>query len=444
VVWPSTSRFDPQLGYPVDVVISTMEGTREISVTNLVTDGTQPSPPVAPLITVPLSERAAVTEADAQEGARVVNAFGADLYRQVVGSEAGNVVLSPWSIATALGMVRAGARGTTAAELDQVLHASTEADLHRGLNALEQVVVKANGPYDNGGHLVRQVVVAPANSVWAQQGYPINDAFQATLRSEYGGALQTVDYVAHTEAARKQINGWVGDRTAGKIPDLIGPGQLTGETRLTLVNAVRVAAPWQVRFDDAQAGQFTRLDGSTVTVPSMAGGGLWQYAAGEGWQAVDVPYGAGDLAMTVIVPDAGRFADVERSVTGEWLAALDAAQGERTVALRLPRWDDDLHLALREPLQALGVRTGFTLQADFSGISSEPGLLMSAVIHAATITVDEEGTEATAASAVVMCGGSAAPTDVVDLNVDRPYLYAIRHVATGAVLFLGRVVDPTT
>ena len=271
----------------------------------------------------------------------------------------------------------------------------------------------------------------------------LEPSYLDALASRFGAGLRLVDYRRDPEAARNLINAWVKSQTEGRIPRLLAPGILDTLTRLTLVNAIYLKAPWQVAFDAelTEPSPFTRASGSTVDVPTMAGG-LQQlrYAEGSGWKAVELPYAGGSLAMTIVVPDdlAGFVQRLDATQFGQITGAL----ATREVELWLPRFAIQAETDLAGTLSTLGMPLAFDPQlADFSGITAEERLYISAVVHQANISVDEKGTEAAAATAVVMAA-TAMPADSVTLRVDRPFLFAVRDLPTGAILFLGQVTDP--
>ena len=385
--------------------------------------------------------RASAAPGDAVEAGAAVDAFGVDLYRAVAAGRT-NVVLSPASITLALAMARAGARGQTASEMDAVMHA-VAADEHAGwLNALDQALGSRSGSFTDDSGQVLPVTLRIAHAPFAQPGMPFEPGYLDALATRYGAGLRLVDYATQTEAARQLINGWVDAQTEGRIAELLGPGVLTTATRLALVDAIYLKAPWLTPFpvDATKDAGFTRADGSTVVVPYMRQEASLPYATGDGWRAVEIPYLGGSLAMTVIVPD--DLAAFEKTVTVDALGAITAALTGTQVALALPRFGIETQAELAPILAALGMPSAFDDRADFSGITAAQRLVISAVIHDANVEVDEKGTEAAAATAVVM-GPTSLPAQAVQLRVDRPFLFALRDLPTGAILFLGRVGDPS-
>ena len=385
--------------------------------------------------------RASADPGDALDAGAALNAFGLDLYRAVAAGQT-NVVFSPASITLALAMARAGARGQTAAEMDAVMH-SVASDVHAGwLNALDQALAARSGTFKDESGKDLPVTLRIANAPFAQQGMPLEKAYLEALAARFGAGMRLVDYRTQTEKARTLINGWVDAQTEQRIPELLVPGVLTPLTRLALVNAIYLKAPWQTPFsaDATKADTFTRADGSAVQVPFMATTASLRYASGDGWRAVEIPYIGGSLAMTVILPD--NLAGFERTLTADTFAAITGALTETQVALTLPKFRIETKAKLALILAALGMPSAFDDRADFSGITTAEQLLISNVIHQANIDVDEKGTEAAAATAVVM-RATAMPAEPVAFRADRPFLFALRDVPTGAVLFLGRVGDPS-
>jgi serpin B len=384
--------------------------------------------------------RASTAPADAVSAGAALNAFGLDLYRAVADGKT-NAVLSPASIALALGMARAGAVGATATEMDAVMHDLASEAHATWLNALEAALSERSGTFKDASGQDLPVALRIANAPFAQQGMPLQQAYLDSLASRYGAGLRLVDYRNETERARSLINTWVADQTEDRIPELLAAGVLTPATRLALVNAIYLKAPWATAFpaEATESGLFSRADGSTVQVPLMATTAALRYAAGTGWRAVEIPYVGGSLAMTIIVPE--DLAGFEETLSPAGLAGITDSLEEAQVSLTLPRFGIETRAELADVLAALGMPSAFDDRADFSGITTAERLEISDVVHQANIDVDEKGTEAAAATAVVM-RATAAPAEPVTMRVDRPFLFAVRDVPTGAILFLGRVGDP--
>lgn len=361
-------------------------------------------------------------------------AFAVDLYRQLATTEDGNFFLSPHSISMALSMTMAGADGDTLDQMEQALHlAVPEPAFHDAINALDQALTapRTAEPDDAEGEPLE---LATANSLWGQAGYPFRQQFLDRIAQSYDAGMNVVDFEREAEASRLAINAWVAERTDGKITELIPKGVIDGLTRLVLVNTITFKASWVDEFEDARPGPFTTADGTKVTAQMMSHG-TGAVATGDGWQSVSIPY-VGGAHLLVIVPD--DLADFEQTLTPEVLAAAADAQGPADVTL--PKFSVTSDLDLIPTLASLGIEDLFKAgEADLSRIDGTNGLYVSAAIHQATIDVDEKGTQAAAATAVIV-GLSSAPAP---FEVDKPFIFAIRDDATGAILFTGRVTDPT-
>ncbi len=419
----------------------------------------------------------------ARAAATAIDAFGIDIYRQMladptIDGASRNMVFSPTSIALALGMVRAGAKGTTASQIDDVLHASSQATLGPGYGSLEQLIASRDGTYqDDEGHS-HELALKIANSSFAQKGWPIEQSFLDEIARTFGSGQQLVDYTADPDAARQTINAWVSRQTERRIPKLLGSNDVTTGTRLYLVNAVYLKANWLVPFADGEttARPFHRSATSVSDVPTMRlfGGQEVPYVKGAGWRATELRYrGPGDtppLAMTLIMPD--DLATFESRLSGAQVGQIAASLAkERTrlakdisygpqpedcgsypysLSLFMPRFSIDTRAQLKGLLAALGMPDAFSAgTADFSGIhrptSQSDTLYIGNVIHQANIDVDEKGTEAAAATAIGMDTGGCTgpqPAKEVTLRLDHPFFFALRDLETGAILFAGRVVDP--
>jgi len=377
----------------------------------------------------------------AAAAAEAINAFGLALYARMA-SEPGNLVLSPASVAIALSMARAGARGTTADEMDAVLHGLGSDELAEADNALDAALASRNGTFEDATGEEHDVTLRIANALFAQRDLELQAAFLDAMARRFGAGVRLVDYVADVEAARRAINDWVAGQTEDRIPEILKPGDLSEMTRLALANAIYLKAPWLYPFpeDNTAPGTFRLADGSSIQVPMMHLAETLPYADGDGWAAVELPYVGAELAMLVVVPDemAAFEAGFGPAVLAEIVGSLDTPH----VDLWMPSFDIESRANLGELLAALGMPAAFDpSRADFGGITTQEQLFISAVIHQANMTVDEAGTEAAAATVVGM-DTTSAPIDQVELRVDRPFLVVLRDRTTGAVVFLARVADP--
>jgi serpin B len=347
-----------------------------------------------------------------------IDRFASSVER-ILARTGGNTVFSPTGVAAAFAMASAGARGRTVDDIARVFGFPDQPGLHSAMNALTAAL---DGIDD----------VAVANSLWAQAGFSIEPPFRDTLALHYGAAVWMTDFMHDPGGSRSAINGWVADATRDRIPQLLDEGAIGERTRLVLVNAVYLKAAWRTPFDEGATFEapFHRADGTTVSVPTMHASGLdARYVVADGYTAVELPYVGGELAMLIVVPDDG----------GAPLPQVDTNLTAGPVNLALPKWESRVALDLASVMTELGLPLP---GGDLSGIA--PDLEIGTAVHAADITVDETGTEAAAATAIVIRTTSAViGHPPVDITVDRPFLFAVRHVDTGAPLFVGRVMDPS-
>ncbi len=385
--------------------------------------------------------------ADLEQVAQANTRFGLDLYRALgAQNDDDNLFFSPYSISLALAMTEAGARGETQAEMDRALHFDLPQErLHPALNALDRAVrATPEGVSKEDKDQVFQLSIA--NAVWGQKDYPFRQEYLDLLAEQYGAGLRVVDYRADPDGARQQINQWVSDETRAKIPELIPNAAIDTETRMVLANAIYFKAGWMEPFDPENTGpaQFTRADGSTKDVWMMVQSGHFPYTSSEGWQALELPYVGGTAGMLVLLPAPGRFADFEAALNAELLAQIVREISSREAIVYLPRFKYESSFELADVLQTLGIQRAFQFgAADFSDMADTNELYISRVIHKATVAVDEAGTEAAAATAVIAAAGAApGESEPVIFRADRPFLFLIRDRETGTVLFLGRVMEP--
>ena len=389
-----------------------------------------------------------------------INDFGFDLLRRLDSN--GNLCASPTSIALALAMVRQGARGATATEMDKVLHnfgSTGQADeivallqALRNQTLYDDLYLNSADPSATPDHTGKQPLVEldVSNAVFSQKGMNLEQAYLDALSSEFGAGVGLLDYENDPEAARLTINKWASDATKGRIPQVLQPGDITKATRIALANAIYLKAGWSYPFDPSATKSlpFTRPDGSKVSVPTMASDLVYQYAVGKGYRAVQLPLGGsyGSLSMTIVVPD--DMSSFVNGLTAAKLASIDTQGKSYTVDLTLPRFSAESRVELAGILAAMGMPTAFDVaKADLSGITTDEKLLIEHVIHQANIDVVEQGTTASAITVVLVgtTGGGPEPTPPphVKFHVDKPFLYFIREGSTGTVLFMGRIDDPS-
>jgi serpin B len=383
-----------------------------------------------------------VSEADRKALADGNAAFAIALYRQVEAKHP-NLVFSPVSISTALAMTWAGARGDTEKEMATALRFTLPQErLHPAMNELTAALAaRGEGKQGADGKPFRLRIV---NSTWAQKDFTLEPGFLDVLGESYGAGVNLLNFAAEPEPARLKINQWVSQQTEDRIKDLIPQGVINPLTRLVLTNAVYFNAAWKAPFSKPTGNApFTLRDGSTVNVPMMHhDAGFRAAALRELATAVALPYQDERLSMLVVLPEEGKLAAVEEALATRGLADIDAALTMQPVLLSLPRFKFETPIPLRPELSALGMPVAFAAgEADFTGINRESDLYIQAVLHKAFIAVAEKGTEAAAATAVV-AGATSAPQGLT-INVNRPFLFFIRDDATGAILFMGRVSDPS-
>lgn len=368
------------------------------------------------------------------------NAFALDLY-QSLRSQGGNLILSPFSVSLALAMTYAGARGETEAQMAQTLHFPAQSDVHPAFNALDLALEESTINLDQDQEPMRLNI---ANAVWAEQTFSFLQEYLDTIAVNYGAGIHLSDFINNAEPTRKEINNWVSDETEDKIKDLLPEDSVGPDTRMVLVNAIYFKADWLDQFDanDTYDREFNLLDGSQVTVPMMGQGMYIPYTSGDGYQAVELPYAGNSAAMTIIVPDQGRFAEVESSLSYEEVSGMHASMEQTSLVLRMPKFEFESSFSLTDALSELGMPAAFDRgQADFSGMTGGKDLFIGNVIHKAFVAVDEEGTEAAAATAVIMEATGAMMEDLV-LVIDRPFIFLIRDLESGQILFMGRVLNP--
>ena len=370
------------------------------------------------------------------------NAFAFDLYHTIPASETGNLVFSPYSIWLAFSMLFAGAQGETESQLAQVLHFLAQEDQHTVLNAVDQrlqALGEARSDEEEGGPFQLSL----SNALWGQQGYPFMQPYLDILAQQYAAGLRLVDFQRSPEAARQAINAWVAKETKGRIEEIAPHGSIDSSTRLVLANAIYFKAGWAYSFgSEATAnGRFTLLDGSPVTVPQMHLQIRLDYLQGEDFQAVRLPYVDHTVDMWVILPAEGQFETLQSQLSSAWLEDVRYQAGAWDVILTLPRFDFESDLSLPELMQSMGLTAAFCPGQDFGGMAEGGGLCIGNALHRATITVDEQGTEAAAATIAMI---EVSKVEEVEMTVDRPFLFAILVRDTGLILFLGQVLDPAS
>jgi len=373
-------------------------------------------------------------------------AFAFDLY-QALGEGNGNLFYSPYSISLALAMTYAGARGETAQQMADTLHFILSQDrLHPAFNGLDlELARRSEGPTSQEGEGFQLHI---SSSLWGQFGYVFLSEYLDALAENYGAGLRLLDFANAPEESRVTINDWVSEQTEDRIKDLIPAGGISKITRLVLANAIYFNAAWQYPFKEelTHDGTFCLLDGGEVTVPMMKQTKSLGYAEGEGYQAVELPYVGSELSMIILLPQADGFEAFEGSLDAEQVEAIVRELAHKRVALTMPRFTFDSSLMLANTLAGLGMRDAFSRGvADFSEMDGTREFFIGEVVHKAFVSVDEAGTEAAAATAVIMVGAApGTPVPPIEVTVDRPFVFLIRDIETDTILFVGRVVNPST
>ena len=392
------------------------------------------------------SEKPRVTEPQVSQGdlATLVDGssdFAFELYHTL--KETGdNLFYSPYSISLALVMTFAGARGETEHQMADAMHFSLLQDrLHPAFNSLDiELASRGEGAKGKDEEGFRLNIV---NAIWGQKDYEFLSEYLDILAENYGAGLRILDFVAAPEPSRITINDWVSNQTEGRIEDLIPQSAIDTLTRLVLTNAIYFNAAWQYPFNEETTvdGTFNLLDGAKITVLMMNQTESFGYAEGETYQAVELPYDGNELSMVILLPKAGQFEDFEGSLNYETVEGIISDIDRRQVSLQMPKFEFESEFSLKSVLANMGMPIAFSGDADFSGMTGNKDLSIDEVIHKAFVSVDEAGTEAAAATAVIM-RLTAAPEEPVAVTVDRPFIYLIRDIETGSILFIARVMNP--
>ena len=365
------------------------------------------------------------------------NAFALDLYARLKDRD-GNLFFSPHSISTALAMTYSGARGGTEKQMAEVLHFDLEQKrLHAAFRELLDQLETEEGQ--------RGYQLSVANALWGQKGYRFLDKFLELTKENYGAGLNEVDFIGSTETARQTINAWVERQPEDKIKELIKPGVLDRLTRLVLTNAIYFKGVWISQFEEemTRPAPFTLFSSRKADVPMMHKTADFKYMEAEDFQALELSYVGESLAMTIFLPkEAGGIGAFERSLTAEKLVRWLSELREQEVIVALPKFKVTSEFSLAEVLKSMGMTDVFDEdRADLSGMSGKKDLFITAVLHKAFVEVNEEGTEAAAATGVVVGLTSAPPSQPI-FRADHPFLFMIRDLRSNSILFMGRVMDP--
>jgi serpin B len=385
-----------------------------------------------------LSPRGVAAEKPA-DFAAANNAFAGDLYARLA-AEKGNLFFSPASVSTALSMLATGARGATAGQFAATLHLPETGEV--APRSAGGLLRELNG----GAGKSRAFQLTVANALWGQKGIDFQPAFLRVAKGSFGAALNEVDFAGNAERSRRTINDWVEKATRDRIADLIPQGGVSSETRLVLTNAIYFKGAWSVPFEkSATCDKPFQIEGAgRVSVPMMQRTGLFGYAKGDGFQSLEISYKGGELALIVLLPNSpGDLARVEKQLATGKIPRSFSSLTDREVEVWLPRFRIAAQCELSKPLAALGLTDAFTAKADFSGLAGSRDWRLSGVVHKAFVEVNEEGTEAAAATGLMELGLGPEPQAKPPVfRADHPFAFVIRHRKSGAILFAGRVADP--
>ena len=369
--------------------------------------------------------------------------FSFELYRAIAQRKQGeNIIYSPYSVSVALAMTWAGARSQTEDDMASTMHyVLPQAELHPAFNYLDlQLESRGEGAEGQDDEPFRLRI---ANAIWGQQGFSFEQPFLDTLALNYGAGLRLLNFQEDPEGSRETINEWVEWKTEERIKDLLPQGTIRPSTRLVLTNAIYFNAAWKHKFAEemTRPGDFTTAEGSTVEADMMTQMQDFKYAQVNGMETIELPYDGDEVSMLFVVPD--DFGVTEQSFDRSTLDSIDAALETKKVELTMPKFEFTTPTKLTEIFREdLGMESAF-IGADFSGMSTQADLVITDILHKAFILLDESGTEAAAATAVIV-GETSEPTPDVTMNIDKPFLFFIRDNPTGSILFAGRVLDPTS
>lgn len=370
------------------------------------------------------------------------NRFAMELYGMACqADQTSNIFFSPLSISSALAMTYAGARGQTAEEMNDVLHFGTEpGDIGEEFAVL--LGSMSSGTLQ-GADSGEPFTLSIANGLWVADGFALLPSYVQEMQSRFDAAVENLDFIGAPEASRETINGWIADKTLDRITNLIPSGMLDQETRVVLTNAVYFKASWDKPFEEAVTsdGRFMLADGSATVVPMMTQTEFFDYVSTEGCSAVELPYAGGGASMLILLPD-GDIESFQQDLDTGKLTTIRSRMSRVNILLTMPRFEFTRSMQLGQILREMGMEMPFQGSADFSGITGQPNLYISEVMHKAFVKVDEEGTEAAAATAVIM-NITAMPPPPVEMTVNRPFIFLIIDEQTGSIVFMGRVMDPS-
>jgi len=377
---------------------------------------------------------ALLASSDATSG---MNRFAAATYRQLA-QTSGNLILSPFSISTALSMLLDGARGQTAAGM-----AATLSQLHPGSGyhvAVASLAAELTKQANGGGNRL-----AIANGLWVQQGFPLASEFEHTIRTLYQAPLTSLDFRAHADQARQEINSWTAQHTNDRIPELFAPGSMDATTRLVLTSAIYFYGKWRSPFDPGgtRVESFQLGGGRTADAKFMHQKADFLYGETPDAQILEMKYQGTPLAFDILLPKTNDgLAELERSIQPDVLSAWFGALTSRKVEAAIPKFRAESAFLLRDMLSRMGMADAFGEKADFSGIDGRRDLYLGVVVHKAFVEVSEEGTEAAAATGAAVRFMAMRRQEPTIFRADHPFMFFIRDTTSGVILFEGRLLQP--
>ncbi len=399
----------------------------------------------------PVEQEKAMEKTDTQFVVKGDNEFAFDLYAKLRNKE-GNLFFSPYSISTALALTYCGARGQTETQMAGVLNfpffakpgpaisSKLKSDRQKFASAFGKIIKDMNSRGEKGGYELRI-----ANALWGQKDYDFLEEYTKLIKNNFDGQLNEVDFIRATEAARKTINKWVEKKTNKKITNLIQKGVLDSMTRLVLTNAIYFKGNWARQFkkDKTKDAPFTLDDGEKIETAMMNQTAEFGYMETASFQGLDLPYVDDELSMIILLPKKNDDLDeLEKTLTVENLSKWLKKLYKREVVVSAPKFKMTSQFSLASVLKSMGMTDAFSSNANFSGMNGRKDLFISAVIHKAYVDVNEEGTEAAAATGVTMKLTSVGPSRIPVFRADHPFLFLIRDNHTGSILFIGRVMNP--
>ncbi len=386
-------------------------------------------------------QRSSAPAVDPQDIQTLVSGNSAFLFRlyPLIQPKDKNFFFSPYSISEAMGMVYAGASGDTANQISDVMKFELPPEkLHPTFNAIDQELA-THDKGEEGSHLVI------ANSLWAQKNRPFLQSYLDRLGEDYGAGIYLVDYINQTEEARNAINQWVNEKTEEKIPEIIAEGSSSRLTRMILVNAIYFKAAWETPFapELSHRDYFFFLTGGQTMTDMMMQTDKYAYIKTATYEAIELPYKGGGVSMLIIMPTTQEFANVEKGLNYEFVNSVESALQPQNIALTMPRFKIESSFSLSEALIDMGILNAFApIGANFSGIDGTRDLFLDKIAHKTFINVDENGTEAAAATAVTMKAASVESEQPLNVAIDHPFIFIIRSRQTNTILFVGRILNP--